>query len=186
MLACATDESLRSLYIDKRCRLSDIAEMYGCSVAAVSLRMKKAGIPTRRSCDYPTTEKKRLAWVEVGKKAAGRKHSEEAKKKMSEAKRGRRERSDYEFGGHEKKRGDGYIKVYVPDHPNSTADGYVMKHILTVEKSIGRYLLPDECVHHKNRVRDDNRLENLMLMTKAEHAALHMKERHEKRRLEKC
>lgn len=186
MLACATDEEIRYLYEVDRLRLREIASKFGCSVSAVSLRMKKANISTRRICDYPTTENQRRAWREIGKSSIGRKHSEAAKKKMSQAKRGLRKRNDYEFGGHEKKRRDGYIKVYVPEHPNSTKDGYVMKHILVIEKEIGRYLLPGECVHHRNRVRDDNRLENLALMTKEEHAALHMRERHEKRRIERC
>lgn len=93
---------------------------------------------------------------------------------------------EYEFGGHEKKRSDGYIKVYVPDHPHATADGYVMKHTLVMERNIGRFLREDEVVHHVNRVRDDNRLENLRLMTKKEHLSLHMRERHVERRKQAC
>ena len=57
-----------------------------------------------------------------------------------------------------------------------------MEHRLIMEQHIGRYILPDEVVHHKNGVRDDNRLENLELMTFKEHAGLHMKERWEKRK----
>lgn len=46
-----------------------------------------------------------------------------------------------------------------------------------MEKKIGRNLKEDEVVHHKNHIRDDNRIENLQLMTFKEHASLHMKER---------
>ena len=44
-------------------------------------------------------------------------------------------------------------------------------------QNIGRYLEQDEVVHHINKKRNDNRIENLKLMTFKEHASLHMKER---------
>lgn len=67
----------------------------------------------------------------------------------------------------------GYIYVYTPEHPNATVDGYVPEHRLVMEKHIGRYLTDDEVAHHVNEEKDDNRIENLQLMTKAEHMAHH-------------
>lgn len=50
------------------------------------------------------------------------------------------------------------------------------EHIHVMERKIGRPLRRDEVVHHVNRVRDDNRLENLQLMTRSEHTSIHRKD----------
>lgn len=82
--------------------------------------------------------------------------------------------------GHKKKRKDGYIAIYFPDHPKSNKEKYIMEHDLIMECYIGRWLKEEEIVHHINHKRDDNRIENLKLMTKKEHARLHMLERKRK------
>lgn len=79
--------------------------------------------------------------------------------------------------GHIKRHNKGYMLAYVPKHPNAHKDGYVLLHTVIMERYIGRYLLEDEVVHHINHVRDDNRIENLMLMKKKDHMSMHMKER---------
>ena len=57
-----------------------------------------------------------------------------------------------------------------------------MEHDLIMECLIGRHLNDDEVVHHKNKIRSDNRKENLELMTFQEHARLHMLERHKNKK----
>jgi hypothetical protein len=58
---------------------------------------------------------------------------------------------------------DGYILVRIPDHPHATSSGYVRQHRLMMEHFLGRYLLPDEVVDHRNGDTSDNRVENLRL-----------------------
>ena len=57
----------------------------------------------------------------------------------------------------------GYILVLARDHPRADRHGYVREHRLVMEKTLGRYLEPQEVVHHLNHIRDDNRPENLDL-----------------------
>ncbi|MEK2534368.1 HNH endonuclease signature motif containing protein [Tetragenococcus halophilus] len=51
----------------------------------------------------------------------------------------------------------------------------VRMHRAIVEQSIGRKLSPDEHVHHKNRNKRDNRIENLEVIDKTEHLKIHNK-----------
>lgn len=185
MLNHISDDELVALYWGEGLSGKDIANLLGCSPALICMRMKASGIKARHASSYPPSDAQREAWKKNGKKLASYPNTKVAQIANGKKNKGKRKR-DYEFGGHEKKRGDGYIAVYVPDHPNCSASGYVMKHILVMERKIGRFMTRDECVHHINHIRDDNRIENLRLMTKSDHMSMHMKERHANRRKKSC
>ena len=69
---------------------------------------------------------------------------------------------------------NGYVVVKEHDHPGADDNGYVYEHRLIVERNIGRYLRPGECVHHINHTKTDNRISNLVLVpSNAEHQRIH-------------
>ncbi len=57
----------------------------------------------------------------------------------------------------------GYVMIYKPDHPNSKSTGCINEHTFVMSEKLGRPLTKNENVHHRNGVRDDNRIENLEL-----------------------
>ena len=177
-----TDNELAAMYLDEGLSGREIAERLGCSPAAICLRMKAAGIKARSMHDYPPTKKQIEAWKRNAARMSQLPQTQAARSANGKKNRGRRKRDDYEFGGHEKLRDDGYIKVYVPEHPKAASDGYIMKHHLVMEQHLGQFIPDDYVVHHINHNRADNRIENLELMTFKEHSRLHMKERHDARR----
>jgi len=82
---------------------------------------------------------------------------------------------------------DGYIYENSYNHPFSS-DNRVLQHRLVVERHLretnpdsaclvtigdNRYLNPELVVHHKDLDRKNNKLDNLQVMTNADHQALH-------------
>ena len=165
------DESLlRHLYIDQGKAINKIASELNVSVGKVFNYLNKYGIETRKH--LTENQKKAISNSNKGRVSPlkGKHLSEETRKKISES-------HTLKGAGHKKTRQDGYIALYYPSHPRSNKEGYIMEHIYVMEQYIGRPLKSDEVVHHINHKRDDNRINNLQVMTFKEHCSLHMRER---------
>ncbi len=116
-------------------------------------------------------QRKTLSKCMLGNKIwLGRKHTEETKKKISKA------HIDKLRNNGILKNGAGYILIHSPNHPHKNDNSYFLEHRLVMEKYINRYLTKKEVVHHINEIRDDNRIENLMLFkNKGDHKKFHLK-----------
>ena len=69
-----------------------------------------------------------------------------------------------------------YLYALVPDHPYATKNGYVLLHRVIMENHLGRLLSKSEIVHHKDKNKKNNSIENLEVLTQSEHAKLHREE----------
>lgn len=70
----------------------------------------------------------------------------------------------------------GYIYVLLrPDDfffPMTKKSGYIAEHRLVMARYLGRNLHTWELVHHINHIRDDNRIENLRLISNERHSQI--------------
>jgi predicted Zn-ribbon and HTH transcriptional regulator len=60
-----------------------------------------------------------------------------------------------------------------PPHPKQNAKGLYPLHRVLVENKLGRLLLDDEEVHHDNEDKSDDSIDNLKVMSRAEHRRHH-------------
>jgi hypothetical protein len=67
------------------------------------------------------------------------------------------------LGGEYKAKDTGYVRIRNPNRSDADKREYVQKHVFIMSEFLGRLLVKGESVHHKNGIRDDNRLENLEL-----------------------
>jgi hypothetical protein len=67
----------------------------------------------------------------------------------------------------------GYVWIRMPDHPDAGAHGYIKRSRLVMEQHLGRPLERHEIVHHINGNKEDDRRENLRLVTKTQHGEIH-------------
>lgn len=141
--------------------IPQVREKTGVALSTIRNRLKKAGVlRSRKDGILIASENGRLGSGFRGKE---RVFSEEHKENIS---KGRKRWGDKNAKGISLKK-NGYVQITTGEDIHR---GY---HVTVMEKRIGRKLLPDECVHHIDRNRSNNEINNLALLTKSAHARLH-------------
>lgn len=68
-----------------------------------------------------------------------------------------------------------YEYILDKSHPRANADGAVYTHMIVAEQKLGRHLLPEEVVHHRDFNKLNNDPDNLMIFaSNGDHSRFHM------------
>lgn len=134
----------------------ELSFFWGISYSTAVFLLKKHNIPIKtKSESYSVVKEKMGLWL-VGK---NRIFSKEHKKKISLGKLGTGK-------GYSIKK-DGIIQYTAGENKHRS------QHVIVMENFLGRRLRKGECVHHIDRNKSNNKINNLTLLTWSAHARLH-------------
>jgi predicted DNA-binding protein YlxM (UPF0122 family) len=161
-------KELENLYLNQKLSTRTIAKMFNTDRDRIRTWLNRHNIPIRHDSEAVKTQ-----WIDNTKRR-------NAISKIFSAVDRKGEKHPNWKGG-ESINDAGYKMIFNPNHPRAH-QGKVREHIVVMENKLGRPLKfispnhPDnEVVHHKNKIKTDNRIENLELMTFYEHVQLHAK-----------
>lgn len=149
--------------------LPQVSEETGIPISTLRYRLNKLGVLRSRKAGVILASKNgRLGSGTRGKR---RVFSAEWRENISNARKG--------SGRGWSLKPNGYIEITTGENKGR------LEHSVLMEAHIGRRLLPHECVHHIDGNRSNNKIENLQIMTRSEHARHHMKQRNKGRENER-
>ena len=140
--------------------ITEISKSTGIPVSTVRNRLHRAGVLRSRADGVRVAASK--GKLGSGNKGKKRNFTEEWKRNISKGRTGK--------GAGRRITKAGYVEYTAG--PNKGR----LEHVVIMEQAIGRRLNLGECVHHIDQDKQNNKLENLMVMTRSEHARLHATE----------
>lgn len=161
--------SIVSMYVEQKSSIPDISRQLGLPKTRIRNMLLKQGVTLRTRA-----EGVRLAGYKTANRLRGvkRQFSPEHCLNISIGKKRMFEGKAKGFEIH-----NGYIRLTRGENCRRN------QHVVIMEEHIGRKLHADEVVHHRNGNKQDNRISNLQLMTRAEHSKLHAIMRNQERKI---
>ena len=169
-----SSQDLKSMHVDLQMSTKEISDATGIPISTVRRKLISLGVlrGKKEAINLAISQGK------GAKKLTGRKReiSAEWREKINISKRASADKSSKGFTVHP----SGYLRLTRRGENSGRS-----VHVVVMEEVIGRKLFADECVHHVDHNKQNNDPSNLVLMTKREHASLHAKENHAKRKRSK-
>jgi len=155
------NELIVRLYVCDKLSTTDISKIVGVSRSTIRLRLIERGVDLRNP-----SEAIKMYPEKLGHKGIKRTFTDEWKNNMSIAMK--KHWSNRALGFRLKQ--SGYYEVTVGENKSRPLHDVIM------EQHIGRKLTSDEVVHHIDKIKTNNSIENLMLLSRAKHSSIHGKE----------
>lgn len=155
-------EWLYQKYWKEELSMRAIAKICGMNYGKIRCLMWKLGIPTRTRIEARNTERCLKLSSEL---MSGEKNPQYGL---------RGERSPTWKGGRKIDK-NGYVYLKKPFHSKASKDGYVAEHIFIWMNYYQKNIPLSHMIHHEDKNRQNNQIENLTLVNHREHTNIHKK-----------